>query len=214
MWASVATRLARPTSVIGRGAPISTVSRAAADLVGTDGPSSTAAGRGRPIERQTPPCRPSLDGRKASVLVERTGLLVSSEQRMHGVRRQFSTEKGPGDDGDSAKSSQAVEDTSSSGSSQHDAWVQFQQSIAVTGFETGQITKETKTKTRGGKLNRKRAEKEAEFEAFKRGDQIQVCLSQGLKEISLRPSCASSIVSYEQLLFVHILDGINTAQGR
>jgi len=111
------------------------------------------------------------------VLVERTGLLSFSEPQMHGVRRQFSTEKGPDDEGDSARSSQAVEDTSSSGSSQHDAWVQFQQSIAVSGFETGQITKEkdlTKTKTRGGKLNRKRAEKEAEFEAFKRGDQIQL----------------------------------------
>lgn len=114
------------------------------------------------------------------MLVERTGLLSFSEPQMHGVRRQFSTEKGPDEEGDSARSSQAVEDTSSSGSSQHDAWVQFQQSIAVSGFETGQITKEkdlTKTKTRGGKLNRKRAEKEAEFEAFKRGDQIQVCLS-------------------------------------
>lgn len=155
------------------------VSRAAAGLIGTDGPS--AAGTGRPIERRTP-CRPSFDGRKNSVLAERTGLLFSSaEPQMHGVRRLFSTVKGPDDEGDAAKSSQAVKDTSSSGSSQHDAWVQFQQSIAVSGFETGQIVKEkdlSKTKTRGGKRNRKRAEKEAEYEAFKRGDQIQVCLSQ------------------------------------
>ena len=61
-----------------------------------------------------------------------------------------------------------------SGSSQHDTWVQFQQSIAVAGFETGQTTKAKNLgkKNRGGKMDRKRKEREAEAEAALRGEDI------------------------------------------
>lgn len=44
---------------------------------------------------------------------------------------------------------------------QHEEWVKFQQSISVDGFETGQITKvSTAKKTRGGRLARKKKERE------------------------------------------------------
>mmetsp|Transcript_8475 Transcript_8475/g.12376 ORF Transcript_8475/g.12376 Transcript_8475/m.12376 type:complete len:317 (+) Transcript_8475:1-951(+) len=58
-----------------------------------------------------------------------------------------------------------------SGSSQHNTWVQFQQSIAVSGFETGQTVREKAfgKKSRGGKIDRKRKEREAELEAALRG---------------------------------------------
>jgi hypothetical protein len=61
-----------------------------------------------------------------------------------------------------------------SGSSQHDTWVQFQRSIAVAGFETGQTTKEKNLgkKNRGGKIDRKRKEREAEAEAALRGEDV------------------------------------------
>ncbi|KAL7443708.1 hypothetical protein ACHAXM_009119 [Skeletonema potamos] len=58
-----------------------------------------------------------------------------------------------------------------SGSSQHNTWVEFQKSIAVTGFETGQTVREQTfgKKSRGGKIDRKRKEREAELEAALRG---------------------------------------------
>jgi hypothetical protein len=61
-----------------------------------------------------------------------------------------------------------------SGSSQHDTWVQFQRSIAVSGFETGQITRERNLgkKNRGGKVDRKRKEREADAEAALRGEDV------------------------------------------
>lgn len=64
--------------------------------------------------------------------------------------------------------------TGTSGSSQHSTWVQFQQSIAVSGFETGQTVKEKTLgkKSRGGKMNRKRKEREAEAEAALRGEDV------------------------------------------
>jgi hypothetical protein len=64
--------------------------------------------------------------------------------------------------------------TGGSGSSQHDTWVQFQRSIVVAGFETGQTTnaKNLGKKNRGGKIDRKRKEREAEAEAALRGVDI------------------------------------------
>jgi hypothetical protein len=63
---------------------------------------------------------------------------------------------------------------SEGGSSQHNTWVQFQRSIAVSGFETGQTTKERTLgkKNRGGKIDRKRKEREAEAEALLRGEDV------------------------------------------
>jgi len=59
-------------------------------------------------------------------------------------------------------------------SSQHSTWVEFQKSIAVSGFETGQTVKEKTLgqKKRGGKFDRKRKEREAEAEAALRGEDI------------------------------------------
>ncbi|KAL3823064.1 hypothetical protein ACHAXA_011116 [Cyclostephanos tholiformis] len=56
----------------------------------------------------------------------------------------------------------------------HDAWVQFQRSIAVAGFETGQTTREKNLgkKNRGGKMDRKRREREAEAEAALKGEDV------------------------------------------
>lgn len=64
-----------------------------------------------------------------------------------------------------------TEATTISGSSQHDTWVQFQRSIAVSGFDTGQTVKERQLgkKNRGGKIDRKRKEREAEAEAALKG---------------------------------------------
>jgi len=66
------------------------------------------------------------------------------------------------------------EPASISGSDQHDAWVQFQRSIVVSGFNTGQTVREKKLgkKNRGGKMDRKRKEREAELEAAMRGEDI------------------------------------------
>jgi hypothetical protein len=72
-----------------------------------------------------------------------------------------------------------VTTTTTSGSSQHNTWVEFQRSIAVTGFETGQTVREQTLgkKSRGGKMDRKRKEREAELEAALRGaDTTQVSL--------------------------------------
>lgn len=65
----------------------------------------------------------------------------------------------------------APSDDSISGSNQHDTWVQFQRSIAVSGVDTGQTVKERDLgkKNRGGKIDRKRKEREAELEAKLKG---------------------------------------------
>lgn len=65
----------------------------------------------------------------------------------------------------------APSDASISGSNQHDTWVQFQRSIAVSGVDTGQTVKERNLgkKNRGGKIDRKRKEREAELEAKLKG---------------------------------------------
>ena len=84
------------------------------------------------------------------------------------------------DDSQQAQSNIVEEATSSdtaSGSSQHNTWVEFQKSIAVSGFETGQTVREQTfgKKSRGGKIDRKRKEREAELEAALRGtDNTQV----------------------------------------
>lgn len=67
--------------------------------------------------------------------------------------------------------------TTASGTSQHSTWVEFQKSISVSGFETGQTVREQTfgKKSRGGKIDRKRKEREAELEAALRGaDNTQV----------------------------------------
>ena len=71
----------------------------------------------------------------------------------------------------------ATSEDNSSGSSQHNTWVEFQKSIAVSGFETGQTVREQTQgkKSRGGKVDRKRKEREAELEAALKGaDSTQV----------------------------------------
>ncbi|KAL7447847.1 hypothetical protein ACHAWC_000153, partial [Mediolabrus comicus] len=81
------------------------------------------------------------------------------------------------DDGNASTSTSSssttndVTTTTTSGSSQHNTWVEFQRSIAVTGFETGQTVREQTLgkKSRGGKMDRKRKEREAELEAALRG---------------------------------------------
>ena len=83
------------------------------------------------------------------------------------IARWFSSEVKGGE-----SSSGDVETTT--GKQQHEAWVEFQQSIAVSGFETGQTLREKKLgkKKRGGKLDRKRKEREAEMEAALRGEDV------------------------------------------
>ena len=86
------------------------------------------------------------------------------------------------DDSQQAQSNIVEEATSdtTSGSSQHNTWVEFQKSIAVSGFETGQTVREQAfgKKSRGGKIDRKRKEREAELEAALRGtDNTQVSTS-------------------------------------
>ena len=86
------------------------------------------------------------------------------------------------DDNTTATSSTTndVATATTSGSSQHNTWVEFQRSIAVTGFETGQTVREQTLgkKSRGGKMDRKRKEREAELEAALRGaDTTQVSKS-------------------------------------
>lgn len=84
---------------------------------------------------------------------------------------------------DNATSATSSSSTTTSGSSQHNTWVEFQRSIAVTGFETGQTVREQTLgkKSRGGKMDRKRKEREAELEAALRGaDTTQVSLKADL----------------------------------
>lgn len=84
----------------------------------------------------------------------------------------------------SSKSDTEEDQASPSGSSQHNTWVEFQKSIAVSGFETGQTVREQAfgKKSRGGKIDRKRKEREAELEAALRGadnTQVRHSLSSG-----------------------------------
>ena len=93
-----------------------------------------------------------------------------------------STQQQDDDNTSTSTSSSPTNDTTTtttSGSSQHNTWVEFQRSIAVTGFETGQTVREQTLgkKSRGGKMDRKRKEREAELEAALRGaDTTQVSL--------------------------------------
>lgn len=74
----------------------------------------------------------------------------------------------------SSKSKGSAGEDTISGSSQHDTWVNFQRSIAVSGFETGQtvVEKNLGRKSRGGRLSRKKKEKEAELAAAMRGQDV------------------------------------------
>ena len=89
--------------------------------------------------------------------------------------RFFASESG--DDNNNEDSSTPSTPTTISGSSQHDTWVQFQRSIVVDGVDTGQTLKERRLgkKNRGGKIDRKRKEREKELEdALKGVDNTQV----------------------------------------
>jgi len=99
------------------------------------------------------------------------------------VQRWFASNINDGEEDDKEVDTPAaaapIEDDPSK-SSQHSTWVEFQKSIAVSGFETGQTVKEKTLgqKKRGGKFDRKRKEREAEAEAALRGEDItQVSLS-------------------------------------
>ena len=84
-----------------------------------------------------------------------------------------------------------------SGSSQHNTWVEFQKSIAVSGFETGQTVREQAfgKKSRGGKIDRKRKEREAELEAAMRGtdntqvSRLKILQYDSIDMIRLKTSC-------------------------
>ena len=97
----------------------------------------------------------------------------------------------------SDKSSSTATTTNSNdsegGSSQHNTWVQFQRSIAVSGFETGQTTKERTLgkKNRGGKMDRKRKEREAEADALLRGEDVTQ-VREGGPDYLCRKFCVSN----------------------
>jgi hypothetical protein len=70
--------------------------------------------------------------------------------------------------------------SSSSSNTQHETWVEFQKSISVTGFETGQTTKvTTRTKKRGGSTERKRRQREEELEAALSGKSFDITTLKG-----------------------------------
>jgi hypothetical protein len=82
----------------------------------------------------------------------------------------------------SSKSSrdQALAAPTPSGNQQHETWVEFQKSISVSGFETGQTTKvTTRTKKRGGKIDRKRREREEELEVALKGKAFDITTLKG-----------------------------------
>jgi len=66
-------------------------------------------------------------------------------------------------------------------SQQHETWVEFQKSISITGFETGQTTKvTTRTKKRGGTVERKRRLREEELDAaLSRGKAFDITTLKG-----------------------------------
>ena len=101
---------------------------------------------------------------------------------------------------DNATSATSSSSTTTSGSSQHNTWVEFQRSIAVTGFETGQTVREQTLgkKSRGGKMDRKRKEREAELEAALRGaDTTQVSLKADLLYMLYRKLNSSGYVLFD-----------------
>lgn len=112
--------------------------------------------------------------------------------RDQNLGRRFASDTNEGDESSNSKTSDdtSTTETTDSSSSQHSTWVQYQQSIAVSGFETGQTVREKTLgkKSRGGALARKRKEKEAELEAMLKGDTIDVTQLKGGEFPSLRYS--------------------------
>jgi len=106
-----------------------------------------------------------------------TSLYNLTKLKTNQVQRWFASDtKDSEDDADKevdTPTAAPIEDDPSK-SSQHSTWVEFQKSIAVSGFETGQTVKEKTLgqKKRGGKFDRKRKEREAEAEAALRGEDI------------------------------------------
>ncbi len=90
-------------------------------------------------------------------------IVPAQSKNIRGIDRSFSSKSKDGGGKDTI-----------SGSSQHDTWVDFQRSIAVSGFETGQtvVEKNLGRKSRGGRLSRKKKEKEAELAAATRGQDV------------------------------------------
>ena len=112
-----------------------------------------------------------------------TSLYNQNKLKKKQVQRWFASDTNDSEDVDkevdTSSDNAPIEDDPSK-SSQHSTWVEFQKSIAVSGFETGQTVKEKTLgqKKRGGKFDRKRKEREAEAEAALRGEDItQVSLS-------------------------------------
>ena len=104
-----------------------------------------------------------------------TSLYDKTTLKKNQVQRWFASDTNDSEGVDEVDTPAAapIEDDPSK-SSQHSTWVEFQKSIAVSGFETGQTVKEKTLgqKKRGGKFDRKRKEREAEAEAALRGEDI------------------------------------------
>ena len=118
--------------------------------------------------------------------------------------RWFSSKSNGDDEDQTASDSKQAKSTiveeaanTASGSSQHNTWVEFQKSIAVSGFETGQTVREQAfgKKSRGGKIDRKRKEREAELEAAMRGtdntqvSRLKILQYDSIDMIQLKISC-------------------------
>ena len=105
-----------------------------------------------------------------------TSLYDKNRLKNNQVQRWFASDTNDSEDDDKEVDTPADAPTEDdpSKSSQHSTWVEFQKSIAVSGFETGQTVKEKTLgqKKRGGKFDRKRKEREAEAEAALRGEDI------------------------------------------
>ena len=146
------------------------------NLSRNDGISSRSVStRSRP--RLATLCRPPspLSTAVANCPIIISGGFVRKLQGNRSLFRSFASETDKGGDETTTTIPATDEEPSSiSGSSQHDAWVEYQRSIAVSGFETGQTLRERKLgkKKRGGKMDRKRKEREAELEAQLRGEDI------------------------------------------
>eukprot|EP00580_Thalassiosira_gravida_P002689 CAMPEP_0201620692 /NCGR_PEP_ID=MMETSP0492-20130828/44788_1 /ASSEMBLY_ACC=CAM_ASM_000837 /TAXON_ID=420259 /ORGANISM="Thalassiosira gravida, Strain GMp14c1" /LENGTH=254 /DNA_ID=CAMNT_0048089961 /DNA_START=138 /DNA_END=902 /DNA_ORIENTATION=+ len=122
-----------------------------------------------------------LLGSKSLLALRSRSITAATEMRANsGIQRdthqiRWFASEGSNDDDQTTNNSDedggAPSDASISGSNQHDAWVQFQRSIAVSGVDTGQTVKERNLgkKNRGGKIDRKRKEREAELEAMLKG---------------------------------------------
>ena len=105
------------------------------------------------------------------------GPVISSSSVVQNNNLRWFSSEDKGDAADSGTSEPPPSSESISGSSQHDTWVEFQRSISVSGFDTGQVVKEKRLgkKNRGGKVDRKRKEREAEAIALLKGvDNTQV----------------------------------------